>query len=114
MEPPMTATELYEMVRGDPEVWGEEMLYENDWGWLAVLGRLVLPDSIAELALEALYARATGCGVSYNHPTDGAVNDGPDARWFARDWAGDIHAHSQATRLHALVAAYRANKESPR
>lgn len=101
----MTAAELYELVKDDPEVWGTDLSYAYP-NWLDATRFPVLTE-VAELALEALYARATGCGVREDQPDDGR----PTFVWFDGDSVSPKRYH---IRLAALVAAYRANKENKR
>ena len=64
----MTAAELYEIVKEDTEVWEAALLWVRPGGKVFSEGRWLSNDiwssnlagPIAELALEALYARATG------------------------------------------------------
>jgi len=105
----MTADELYELVKDDPEVWGGWItLDKNNFSslWFDSMTENVLCSLLAEVALEALYARATGCGVVEN-----GVGTFDAFDQFAGDeevvWTGP-------TRLSALVTAYRASKENKR
>lgn len=110
----MTAAELYSLVKDDPEVWadGDGLDYHAEKGWVQFSSDVPseahapvwLPAYMAERELEALYARATGCGVAETiHDTFVAV-----------DLDGQTITNEHPTRLAALVAAYRANKETKR
>lgn len=105
----MDAKQLYELVKDTREVWepiGLMFHYRgdqgetSDWG-LDGAGHIcpsyVTPDE-AELILEALYARATGCGV---------VDRAGDGREYEAFPFGDyVVTGTGPTRLAALVAAY--------
>lgn len=103
----MTAAELYEIVKDDPEVWGEVLMWApNICMGVFTDGREMMTYAASELALEGAYARATGCGV---RECDGKfwsfdVDDDCVSRFYG----------GHPTRLAALRAAYRANKETKR
>lgn len=97
----MTTVELYEIVMHDPEVWRPGITLRGMY-W-SHRGTILDPDA-AELMLEALYARATGCGVYETQ------SDLPEMR-FATKRQHHASQHGP-TRLAALRAAYRAGKEN--
>lgn len=119
------AASLYALVKDYPEVWADYLTFQDEGEasfWSAVIDDVVAIDDDeaedwkgdteiagavaslfsadhAELILEALFARSTGCGVF----------EGPNGVWFARHPAMDAQADGP-TRLHALVAAEAARR----
>lgn len=94
----MTAAALFDAVKDCREAWRGVLRHEvahekrSDWFLIAVG---MIPTTDAELILEALLARATGCGtIVFN------------AGFVALDKYGD-HAATASSRVEALAAAYR-------
>lgn len=102
----MTAAELYEIVKDDFDVWGDTIDYGHG-RWYDVLEYHDVSLRLATVALEGAYARATGCGVWLSQYARG------DQEYVAeRPGFGPVY--KGPTRLAALRAAYRANKETKR
>lgn len=68
----MTSAELYELVKGHEDVWGETMQYEAVRGTYMFFEKkwgVASSSQAAELMLIALFALATECGV-HEYPAD--------------------------------------------
>lgn len=100
----MNASELHALVEYTNDVWFGTLKYD-DGEWLLIDSWLYIKPGEAELILEALYARATGCGT--DERTDGTfwAFDADD-----RNEQTNYRSKSQPSRLAALVEAYRTEK----
>jgi hypothetical protein len=107
--PPLTAAELFDIVKDCPEVWRDsehtELWYNEDdkvFAWK----KSYIYDGQAALILLALFTLAAECGVSYNDVT---------RRWYAVDVSGEVEdTGTDVHPLRAAVAAYKKKAQAAR
>jgi hypothetical protein len=98
----MTARELYDAVKDHPEVWRDHLVFDrkaSEWLDMALMSF----SWYAEIVLEGLFSRKTGCIAE--------AQTGEDGDFGAWTWESERMGDGGPTRLHALVAAYASQKE---
>jgi hypothetical protein len=100
--PPLTASELFDLVKEHGEMYEHVLFYQPPTPnrtpglgcWRGAGSNWFIRDEIAALTLLALFALAAECGVGYNDVT---------RRWYAVDVNGEVE--DTGTDVHPLRAA---------